>query len=129
MPTYLALIFVKSFICIFSPITPVCSRSFSSIVILSRLDFNNSSLELQFNPTSAIWCAKSIKSAFLPTKSVSHARTIPTADVLSSFEIAIATPSEDSLSALLAATFCPFFLKISIADSKSPLASTRAFLP
>ena len=48
--------------------------------------------------------------------------------VLSELTFAIAAPSEDSLSALLAATFCPFFLKISIAVSVSPLASTKAFL-
>ena len=48
--------------------------------------------------------------------------------VLSSFTLAITAPSVDSLSALFAAIFCPFFLRISIAFSKSPSASTKAFL-
>ena len=83
-------------------------------------DFNNSSLELQSKPAWAILWAKLMKFSFLPTKSVSQARTTPTPVVLSSLAIAIATPSDDSLSALFAATFCPFFFIFSIAESKSP---------
>ncbi|MNY01564.1 hypothetical protein D3C86_1341020 [compost metagenome] len=49
-------------------------------------------------------------------------------NVLSWFTLAITAPSEESLSALFAATFCPFFLRMSIAFSKSPSASVRAFL-
>jgi len=50
-----------------------------------------------------------------------------TPEVLSLLILAIAAPSDDSLSALLSATFCPFFLSASIALSKSPSVSTKAF--
>ncbi|MNL42383.1 hypothetical protein D3C87_1648370 [compost metagenome] len=69
-----------------------------------------------------------MNASFLATKSVSQFKEIITPKVLSSFTLAITAPSEESLSALLAATFCPFFLRISTAFSKSPSASTRAFL-
>jgi hypothetical protein len=63
-----------------------------------------------------------MKPWFFPTKSVSQASTIATATVLSPLIFATATPSLDSLSALLAATFCPFLRRTVIASSKSPLA-------
>ena len=53
---------------------------------------------------------------------------ITTPAVLSAFTTAIAAPSVDSLSERLAATFCPFLRRFSIAKSKSPSDSTKAFL-
>jgi hypothetical protein len=48
--------------------------------------------------------------------------------VLSSFILATTAPSLESLSALFSAIFCPFLRKMLIAASKSPSASTKAFL-
>jgi len=57
------------------------------------------------------------KFSFFPTKSVSHPKTIATPTVLSSLIFTTAAPSLESLSALLAATFCPFLRRTSIALS------------
>jgi hypothetical protein len=80
-----------------------------------------------FNAIAAISFAKSTNESFLATKSVSQLRVMATALFLASLTNAIAAPSVDSRSARLAATFCPFLRRISIALSKSPSASTRAF--
>ena len=64
----------------------------------------------------------------MATKSVSQLIERTTPLVLSPLTLAKAAPSEESLSARLAATFCPFFRNTSIALSKSPSASTSAFL-
>jgi hypothetical protein len=72
--------------------------------------------------------ARLIKSALLATKSVSQliSTIIP---VFLSSDIFIKTkPSLADFSALLAATAAPFFLRISMAFSKSPSDSMRAFL-
>jgi len=111
-PTYAASILSKELMSIFSPITPVCSVNFSATVIPPKSAAKNSSFVLKL----------------IATKSVSHPKTIATPAVLSAFTFEAATPSEDSRSALFAATFWPFLRRMSIALSKSPSASTNAFL-
>ena len=112
----------------FSPITPVCSISFSATVIPPKSAARKDSLSLQFKAMSANSPPSATKDSFFPTKSVSQARTMATPAVLSSLTLVTATPSVDALSALFAAIFCPFLRKISTALSKSPCASTNAFL-
>jgi hypothetical protein len=91
-------------------------------------EFADVALNYSDKATSANSLANALYESFLATKSVSHAKTIATPDVLSVFILVMAIPSLASLSARLAATFCPFFLNTSIAASKSPFASTNAFL-
>jgi hypothetical protein len=67
------------------------------------------------------------KSSLRATKSVSQLISMATAFLASSLIRVRIKPSLASLSALLSATFWPFFLRISTAVSKSPLASLSAF--
>ena len=108
--------------------TPVCSISFSVTVIPSKSAASISSLEFTLNAISPILFASSIKESFFVTKSVSQLSDTTTPRVLSALIFAITTPSEESLSALFSATFCPFLRSTVIASSKLPSASTRAFL-
>ena len=80
----------------------------SATLIPSKLAAKNSSLDAYSNANSANWFASSTNVSFLPTKSVSQPKTIEAPTVLSAFTFEIAAPSVDSLSALLAATFCLF---------------------
>ena len=86
------------------------------------------SFELVFNAMSANSLANAMKFSFLPTKSVSHPKTIATPSVWFALIFETAAPSDESLSALFSATFCPFLRRTAIALSKSPSASTKAFL-
>ncbi|MCY1220229.1 hypothetical protein D9M72_322350 [compost metagenome] len=115
-------------ISIFSPITPVCSISLSATVIPLKSEAKNSSLDEKLIAFSTNSLAKVTKASFLPTKSVSQFKVIIAPLVLSALTKETAAPSVDSRSERFAATFCPFFLRFSIALSKSPSASTKAFL-
>ena len=85
-------------------------------------------LAFAFTASASIAFANVENSSFLATKSVSQVREIKVPVFPSSLTLVTTTPSLVSRSALEAETFCPFFLRISIAFSKSPSASVRAFL-
>ena len=72
--------------------------------------------------------AKLLKSATFETGSVSQAKAINLPFEWSAESATSTTPSLVALSARLAATFCPALRSTSIAASKSPSASVRAFL-
>ena len=75
-----------------------------------------------------IFSVRAIKFSFLATKSVSQFNDNTAPKLLSSDTLERTTPSEDSRSARLLATSLPFSRMISIARSKLPSASVRAFL-
>src|SRR5664280_3834875 len=77
---------------------------------------------------SSILLARVRKSEFFATKSVSLFRTIIAPAFPSPDAFERTTPSDASLSARLLATACPFLRIISIALSKLPSLSSRAFL-
>ncbi|MNE39295.1 hypothetical protein D3C80_1332400 [compost metagenome] len=93
-----------------------------------KSEAKNSSLLEKLIAFSTNSLAKVTKASFLPTKSVSQFKVMIAPLVLSALIKETAAPSEDSRSERLAATFCPFSLRICIALSKSPSASTKAFL-
>src|SRR5688572_26675002 len=115
---------------IFSPILPTSSTILSFNVRAPAFKFKSASLSagLLAYAVSAISFPKDWNSSFLATKSVSQLSAIRTASFLSSLTLMKTEPSFASLSERDAETFWPFFLKISIAFSKSPSASVRAFL-
>ena len=76
----------------FSPITPVCSINFSATVIPSKSEFKKLSLFSQFIAIAAKEFASSLKESFFATKSVSHAKTIATPEVMLSFILTTAIP-------------------------------------
>jgi len=123
---------VASCSCIFSPILPISSFICSSMLPLppgyGRARILLMSSVFASRTAFAILFTRSAKSSFLATKSVSHESFTNETRFLSE-EVAVPIlPSEVSLSAFFAAFAMPFCLRRSIAFSRSPFVSVRAFL-
>ena len=115
-----------------SPILPTSSVILSATVseVPGKVLVNRSSFDAtpSLNARSNNVWATPTKSPFFATKSVSQFKLMTTPLLPAAFTPERIAPSPASRSLRLAATFWPFLRRISMAASKSPLASVKAFL-